>query len=211
MAKTDGAAVAPGEAIYFTGPAELRAWFEANHESAADLWVGMYKKATGRQGLSWAQAVREALCFGWIDSVMRPIDGERHEQRYTPRRAGSTWSNVNVRIVGELAEAGLMFPAGLRAFGARKPEKTGIYSSENPELAVFSEAEAALLTSNQAAAPFFRAQAPSYQRTATWWVVSAKKPETRIRRMQQLLDESAAGQQLKQFRRRTHAGEKAKA
>ncbi len=197
------------QAIYFANPAELRAWFEAHHADRDELWVGFYKKATGRQGLSWAQSVREALCFGWIDSVMRPIDGERHEQRFTPRRKGSTWSIVNVRIANELKGAGLMRPAGQRAFEARTPENTGVYSSENREAAVFSEDEAAALATNAEASAFFAAQAPSYRRAATWWVVSAKKPETRTRRMQMVLDDSAAGRVLKQFARRPAASAKA--
>jgi uncharacterized protein YdeI (YjbR/CyaY-like superfamily) len=128
-----GVRLVESEAIFFDGPEAFRTWLEANHESATEVCVGFYKKATGKQTMTWSQAVDQALCFGWIDSVMRRIDAERHMQRFTPRKPGSNWSKVNVEKMARLEADGLVAPAGRRAFEARSADRTGIYSFEADE------------------------------------------------------------------------------
>ena len=160
----------------------------------------MWKKATGKQTMTWSQAVDQALCFGWIDGVMRRIDDERHMQRFTPRRPGSNWSKVNVEKVAKLEAAGLMTDAGRRAFEARTEEKTGVYSFESKDAAELPPEFAKQLAANKKAHEYFEGRAPSYRRTAIHWVVSAKREETRVRRMDQLIECSAKGEDLPQFR-----------
>ncbi len=164
--------------------------------------MGFYKKATGKQTMTWSQAVDQALCFGWIDGVMNRIDDERHVQRFTPRRPGSNWSNVNVEKMARLEAEGLM-TAG-RAEGVRgraASAKTGIYSFESTQAATLAAEYERQLRGEAAAHEYFDAQAPWYRRTVTHWVVSAKKEETRLRRLAQLIEASAQGRRLKQFDR----------
>jgi uncharacterized protein YdeI (YjbR/CyaY-like superfamily) len=190
------------EAIFFDGPGAFRQWLEANHASETEVFVGFYKKATGKQTMTWSQAVDEALCFGWIDSVMRRIDEERHMQRFTPRKAGSNWSKVNIAKVAALKKAGLMRPAGLAAFEARSEVKSGIYSFEQEESAELPAEYEKRLRADPAAWRYWEASAPSYRRTATHWLVSAKKEETRERRLAQLIEDSAGGRNVPPFRPR---------
>jgi uncharacterized protein YdeI (YjbR/CyaY-like superfamily) len=178
--------VEPHDVIYFASPDELRDWFEANHESAGELWVGYHKKATGRPSLSWSQAVDEALCVGWIDGVRFSIDEERFAQRFTPRRKGSTWSAINVGKVATLTAAGRMRPAGLAAYEARLPERTAVYSYEQPEAAL-SDEELERFRSDTTAWSGWEARSPSIRRGAIGWVTSAKRPETRERRLSELM------------------------
>jgi uncharacterized protein YdeI (YjbR/CyaY-like superfamily) len=182
----------PRDVIFFASPEELRDWFDAHHETADELWVGYHRKATGRPTVSWPQAVDEALCVGWIDGVRYRLDDERHAQRFTPRRKGSIWSAINTKRAGELVAEGRMRPAGKRAFEARSPEKTAIYSYER-EAAAFTEEQQARFEADTAAWAFFQAQAPSYRRSITHWVSSAKRDETRERRFEKLLEDSRAG------------------
>jgi uncharacterized protein YdeI (YjbR/CyaY-like superfamily) len=182
----------PRDVIFFASPEELRDWFDAHHETADELWVGYHRKATGRPTVTWPQAVDEALCVGWIDSVRYRLDDERNAQRFTPRRKGSIWSAVNTKRADELIAEGRMRPAGKRAFEARSPEKTAIYSYER-EAAAFTEEQQARFEADTAAWAFFRAQAPSYRRNITHWVSSAKRDETRERRFEKLLEDSRAG------------------
>jgi uncharacterized protein YdeI (YjbR/CyaY-like superfamily) len=121
------------EPIFFSSPQEFYDWLEENHESEAEVYVGYWKKATGRPSLTWSEAVDQALCFGWIDGRVNRIDDERHMQRFTPRRPNSNWSNVNVAKVAQLIEEGRMRPAGLAAFERRRKERTGVYSYEKPK------------------------------------------------------------------------------
>ena len=165
------------------------------------MFVGLYKKASGKQTMSWSQAVDQALCFGWIDGVMRRIDDERHMQRFTPRRPGSIWSKVNIAKVAALEEQGLMRPAGRRAFEARTEAKSGVYSFEQAEEADLPPEYADRLSGDAAAVAFLDDQPPWYRRVTTHWVVSAKKEETRLRRLERLIEDSAKGQRLKQFDR----------
>jgi uncharacterized protein YdeI (YjbR/CyaY-like superfamily) len=169
----------PDDAIFFTSPDELRDWFDANHETATELWLGSYKKATGRPTVSWSESVDEALCVGWIDSVRYSLDTERSAQRFTPRRKGSNWSAVNVAKITELRAAGRMRSAGEAAFALRRDDRTAIYSFEqahDPSLAADDEAR---FRANEAAWAWFSAKAPSFRKQALHWVISAKRPETR--------------------------------
>ena len=189
----------PDDPIYFTSPDELRDWFASNHETATELWHGSYKKAAGKPTVTWSEAVDEALCVGWIDSVRYSLDPERSAQRFTPRRKGSNWSAVNIAKVKALTEEGRMRPAGLAAFEARTEERSAIYSYEQRHLAALDPDEDAAFRANEMAWDRFQALPPSYRRTAIYWVVTAKKPETRVRRLATLVEDSAAGRRLKQL------------
>jgi uncharacterized protein YdeI (YjbR/CyaY-like superfamily) len=162
--------------------------------------VGYWKKHTGKPSLTWSEAVDQALCFGWIDGRVNRIDDERHMQRFTPRRPGSNWSNVNIEKVAKLEEAGLMRPAGLEAFEARTDERSGVYAFENGEVELSSEFEQRL-RANRKASGYFHSRPPWYRRTAIHRVMSAKRPETRERRLRQLIEDSAAGRDIKELRR----------
>ena len=187
---------------FFVAPARFRAWLERYHAIEAELLVGFFKKGTGRPSITWPESVDEALCFGWIDGVRRSIDLEAYCIRFTPRRRTSIWSAINVARVAELQKQGRMTPAGLRAFGARTPERTGVYSFERNKAAKLSREDAAKLRSNARALAFFEAQPPWYRRTAIHWVISAKREETRQRRLDKLIADSAAGRTIGPLRRR---------
>jgi uncharacterized protein YdeI (YjbR/CyaY-like superfamily) len=178
---------------FFATPADFRAWLEAHHAAEAELLVGFYKKGSGKASITWPESVDEALCFGWIDGVRRSLGEAAYTIRFTPRRPTSTWSAVNVARVAALSKAGRMRPAGRRAFAARRPERTGIYAFERTEAARLSEDQEKRLRGNRKAASFFDAQPPWYRRTATHWVVSAKRPETRSKRLAHLVAASASG------------------
>jgi len=186
----------PGVATYFATPDAFRAWLEANHEKEIELLVGFHKTGTGRPSITWPQSVDEALCFGWIDGVRRSLGPEAYTIRFTPRKATSIWSAINVGKVDALTKQGKMRPAGLRAFAARTVARTAVYSFERKEAPRLEPAEEKALRSNAKAAAFFDAQAPWYRRTALHWVVSAKRDETRARRLQQLIADSAAGRTI---------------
>ena len=179
-------------ATFFSGPEEFRAWLEQHHESATELWMGLYKKHVPDRGLTWEQAVPEALCFGWIDSVAQRIDEDAVRQRWTPRKPGSTWSTVNVAHVERLTAEGRMRPAGLAAYERRRPERTGVYAYETRDLALSGE-QAARLAADPRAAAFWDAATASYRKIAVSWVLTAKREETRERRMAQLVEDCAAG------------------
>lgn len=181
------------DVLFFERPDQLRDWFDGNHETVAELWLGYHNKATGRPTISWSEAVDEALCVGWIDSVRYSLDDERSAQRFTPRRKGSTWSAINVRKVAELTEQGRMRPAGLAAFEARSPEKTAIYSYER-EVAALTDDESAAIKANEDAWADWQRRPPSYRKAITHWISSAKQPATRARRLDALIAASAAGE-----------------
>ena len=183
----------PVDVHFFASTDELREWFDANHQTAEELWLGYHKKRTNRPTISWSEAVDEALCVGWIDSVRYALDDERSAQRFTPRRPGSTWSAINVRKVAELTAHGRMRAAGLAAFEARDPDKTAIYSYEREE-ASLADDETARIRGNDAAWSDWQSRSPSYRRAVTYWIVSAKKPETRARRIDALIEAGAAGE-----------------
>jgi uncharacterized protein YdeI (YjbR/CyaY-like superfamily) len=185
----------PRDVRFFATPADLRDWFDANHESADELWLGYYRKATGRPSVDWPQAVDEALCVGWIDGVRRSVDDISHVQRFTPRRKGSTWSAINVAKVTGLTREGRMRPAGLAAFEARTAANTAIYSYERAA-AAFAPDEEARLRDDSAAWADWEARPPSYRRAVTHWVTSAKGAATRERRLDALILDSAAGRKV---------------
>jgi uncharacterized protein YdeI (YjbR/CyaY-like superfamily) len=180
---------------FFRTPADLRRWLERNHAKAAELWVGFHKKGSGRASITWPESVDEALCFGWIDGVRYRIDEISYRIRFTPRRAKSVWSNVNVKRVGELKKLGRMAPAGLAAFSQADPRKSGIYAYERSHARLGAPYEKTFKT-NRKAWTFFKSQAPWYQRTLTHWVVSAKREETRLRRLATLIAASEAARKL---------------
>ncbi len=186
--------------IFFKSPQEFYDWLQEHHESESEVYVGYYKTHTGKRGMTWSEAVDQALCFGWIDTRSNAIDEDRYMQRFTPRKPGSNWSKINVEKVARLKEAGLMRPAGLAAFEQRTDAKTGVYSFERENAALPPEFEEQL-RANAAAAEYFDARPPWYRRTATHWVISAKREETRLRRLAQLIEDSAAGLDVKPLRR----------
>jgi uncharacterized protein YdeI (YjbR/CyaY-like superfamily) len=185
---------------FFSSPAQFRAWLEAHHEDETELLVGYYKKASGRPSMTWAESVDQALCFGWIDGVRRGIDDESYSIRFTPRKQRSTWSAINIKRVGELVEEGRMTPAGLAAFERRSDDRSRIYSHERVEQARFEPEQEQRFRANKAAWAWFESQAPGYRRTALHWVVSAKRPEPRERRLAALIADSAAGEKIKPLR-----------
>jgi uncharacterized protein YdeI (YjbR/CyaY-like superfamily) len=184
------------EATFFRKPAEFRAWLEQHHETETEVWVGYYKKATGKQTMTWSEAVDEALCFGWIDGKLQRIDDERHRQRFTPRRPTSNWSAINIAKVAELRAQGRMTPAGEAAFAARRDDRSAVYSYERRHEAAFDTDQEATFRANDAAWAWFGDQSVSYRQLATFWVVSAKRPETRARRLASLIECSAGGQRV---------------
>jgi len=183
----------PHDVQFFESVGELRKWFDANHQTADELWLGYRKKSTGLPSVTWEEVVIESLRVGWIDSVRYSLDEGNAAQRLTPRRKSSIWSARNVEIAERLIASGEMQPAGLAAFEARSPERTAIYSFEQPE-AAFTKDEAARFRANAAAWSDWQARSPTYRRTVTFWVASAKRPETRERRMATLIADSAKGE-----------------
>lgn len=184
------------EPIFFRSPAEFRRWLERNHDKRDELWLGYYKKASGKPSLTWAEAVDQALCFGWIDGVRKSLDAERSIQRFTPRRPKSNWSAVNVANVERLKKAGLMHPAGIAAFENRTEARSGLYSYEQRKELRFAPAQMKRFKANKTAWAFFESQLPGYRQIQIYWVVSAKKEETRERRLQKLIDACAEGRRL---------------
>jgi uncharacterized protein YdeI (YjbR/CyaY-like superfamily) len=184
------------DAQFFDTAADLRLWFAEHHETAPELFVGYWKKGTGRRGVSHAEAIEQALCFGWIDSVARRLDEQRYQVRFTPRRKGSVWSAVNIAKIAELTGQGLMYPAGTQAFELRKADQIGVYAYENPEASQFDTEQTARLQAEPAAWEWFSRQPPGYRRSATHWVVTAKRADTRDRRLAQLIADSAAGRKV---------------
>ncbi|OLC49600.1 MAG: bacteriocin-protection protein [Acidobacteria bacterium 13_1_40CM_65_14] len=182
--------------LFFASPAEWRRWLVAHHARKDELWVGFHKRSTGKPSLTWPESVDEALCFGWIDGLRKSVDAERYMIRFTPRRTGSIWSAVNVRRVAELTKRRRMRAAGVRAFKARSAAKTAIYSFEQRKTARLPPAYMKQFKANAAAWRFFTAQAPWYQRTTTWWVISAKQEPTRLKRLARLIDDSANGRRI---------------
>jgi uncharacterized protein YdeI (YjbR/CyaY-like superfamily) len=180
---------------FFARPETFRKWLAANHERSDELWVGFRKRASGRASVTWDEAVEEALCFGWIDGIRKSVDDESYAIRFTPRKRGSTWSAANVRRVERLTREGRMQPAGVAAYETRTEERTGVYSYERAH-AKLDAASVRALRANRAAWDYWRSRPPGYRRTATWWVVSAKREETRQRRLAQLIDDSAKGRPI---------------
>jgi uncharacterized protein YdeI (YjbR/CyaY-like superfamily) len=180
----------PGKPKHFRTAAAFRAWLEKNHDKKRELWVGFYKKSSGKAGMVYKESVDEALCFGWIDGLVRSYDEESYMQRFTPRKASSHWSTVNIRKIAELEAAGRMHPAGRAAFEKRDPKRIARASYEQAEKSFDPEQEKALKANTKAWA-FWEAQPWGYRRTAKHWVISARKEETRQRRLGILIDHCA--------------------
>lgn len=188
------------EPIFFDSPAAFRRWLERHHAKAQVLWVGYHKKDTGVPSLTWPESVDEALCFGWIDGVRRSVDAGRYKIRFTPRREGSVWSAVNLKRVEALIATGRMAPAGLTAYAARCEERTNRYSFEQAG-AGLAPAHERRFRREREAWKFWSEQPPGYRKVASWWVESAKQEETRLRRLERLIADAAAGRRLAPLRR----------
>jgi len=187
---------------FFATGAELRAWLEDNHATATELLVGFYKRGSRRPSITWPELVDEELCFGWIDGVRKGIDEVSYANRITPRKPRSTWSAINIARAKELIRLGRMRPAGRKAFERRTDERSAIYSYEQRTKARFSPEADRSFRANKKAWAFFQAQAPSYRRAATWWVISAKRAETRKKRLATLIRDSQDGRSIRPLSRR---------
>lgn len=194
-------ALTPANVQFFATPADFRKWLERNHQSAKEVWVGFYKRATGQPSMRWPESVDEALCVGWIDGIRKRIDDESYTIRFTPRKAQSTWSAVNIARVAELTRERRMQPAGSAAFEKRSDAKSAIYSYEQRKTAEFDAAAERQFRANPKAWEFFQAQPPWYRRTATYKVISAKREETRQKRLAALIADSAAGRRIRELTR----------
>jgi uncharacterized protein YdeI (YjbR/CyaY-like superfamily) len=190
----------PHDIRFFATRSALRDWFDANHTTADELWLGYYKKSSGRASVVWAEAVEEALCVGWIDGLLKRVDDRSHVQRFTPRRPGSNWSAINVASVERLTADGRMRPAGIAAFELRTADRTAIYSYERAA-AQFAADELARFRADPAAWADWEQRPPSYRRAVTHWVTSAKRAETRDRRLATLIEDSRAGRLVGPMRR----------
>jgi uncharacterized protein YdeI (YjbR/CyaY-like superfamily) len=184
------------EPQFFATPAELRVWLEENHDKADELWVGLYKKGTGKPSVTWPDVVDQALCFGWIDGIRRSIDSESYTNRITPRRKNSNWSAVNIKRIRELIDEGLVHPAGLKAFEARTEERSEVYSYEQRHSVRLDEAMEERFKGNEKAWEYFQSQPPGSRRLALWWVMSAKREETRLKRLATLIECSEQGRPI---------------
>src|SRR2546423_918911 len=180
---------------FFASARDFRAWLDTHGHGDKEVLVGFYKKHAGRDRLTYRDALDEALAYGWIDGIRRSLDDERWTIRFTPRKRRSIWSTVNVRRVNELIALGRMRPAGLRAFEARDPKRSGIYGYEREQMTL-DAALAKKLRANGAAAAFFEAQPAGYRKIVTYWIMSAKKEETRLRRLETVIDRSARGRRI---------------
>lgn len=180
--------------VYFSSPAEFRAWLEQHHATTAELWVGYHKKGTGVPSMTWPESVDEALCFGWIDGVRRSVDDERYAIRFTPRKARSNWSRVNIARARELTTTGRMAPAGLKAFQERDVKRD--YSYEETRQRSFTRAQETAFRATRKAWAFFEAQPPGYRKAVIFWVTSAKKEQTAAARLAKLIEASAAGRRI---------------
>jgi uncharacterized protein YdeI (YjbR/CyaY-like superfamily) len=204
---TDPTAAAPlGDSIVmepttFERPQDFRAWLEQHHDSEPELWVGYFKKGSGKPSMTWPESVDEALCYGWIDGIVRRVDDQRHVQRFTPRKPSSTWSAINIAKVAKLRAEGRMRPAGEAAFARRSEDKSAIYSYEQRENGKLEAEQEARFRANAPAWEYFQSRPPWYRKVALYWVVSAKRAETRERRLGQLIADSATSRELKQFLR----------
>jgi uncharacterized protein YdeI (YjbR/CyaY-like superfamily) len=187
---------------YFRNGAELRAWLEKNHDSVSELWIGFFNQRSGKTGITYREALDESLCFGWIDGVRKSVDEGRYVQRFTPRRARSIWSLVNIKRVRELQKLGRMCAPGLAAFEKRDEKKSGVYSFERANVA-FDEALERRFRANARAWAFFQERPPGYRRVSTWFVMSAKRDETRLRRLDYLIALCADGRVFPMFERKS--------
>lgn len=187
--------------VFFPTPAEFRAWLKENHASRQQLLVGFHKKDSGWPSITWPESVHQALCFGWIDGVRRSLGDTSYSIRFTPRRPGSTWSAVNIARIKELMAAGLMHAAGLKAFEARRDDRSAIYSYEQRRAAQFDASMERRFRAKKKAWQFFQRQPPGYRRLCTYFVMSAKQEQTRARRLARLIVDSEQGKRIKELSR----------
>jgi uncharacterized protein YdeI (YjbR/CyaY-like superfamily) len=186
----------PDEPVFFPTPSAFRRWFARNHKRAPELWVGLHRKDSGRPSITWPESVDEALCFGWIDGIRKKVDAESYKIRFTPRRAKSTWSAVNIARIAVLTREGRMQPAGVAAFARREETNSARYSFENRESAKLSADDEREFRRDPAAWEFFQCQPAGYRRLVSWWVISATRPETQRSRLQRLIEVSRARRRI---------------
>jgi uncharacterized protein YdeI (YjbR/CyaY-like superfamily) len=190
---------------FFPSPAAFRDWLEQHHAKVDALLVGFFKKGSGKPSMTWPESVDAALCYGWIDGIRKSIDEFSYTIRFTPRRPGSIWSNVNIKHAQRLIEKGQMQPAGHKAYQSRKENKSGIYSYEQRSVDLV-EPYNRFLKKNKAAWHFYRRQPAYYRKVVNWWIISAKKEETRLKRLEKLMTCSAQEQRLPEFTLKKPAG-----
>jgi uncharacterized protein YdeI (YjbR/CyaY-like superfamily) len=195
----------PSKVKFFKSSSQFRTWLEKNHANAPELWLGFYRKSSGKAGITYREALDQALCFGWIDGIRKGLDDISYTTRFTPRRRKSNWSLVNIDRVRYLRKRGLMKPAGLKAFEDRDEDRAAGYSYEQ-KFPKFDRASEAKFKANSKAWEFFQSQPDSYRRTATWWVMSAKKQETRSKRLATLIDDSKKELRIGMLRRPSATG-----
>jgi uncharacterized protein YdeI (YjbR/CyaY-like superfamily) len=186
---------------FFATAKDFRKWLERHHADTSELWVGFYKKDSGRPSITWPESVDEALCVGWIDGLRKSLDAESYMIRFTPRKAGSIWSAVNTRRAAALMKEGRLLPSGRAAFARRDPTRTNLYSFEQRQAASLDPAFEKRFKANRDAWTFFQSLPDGYRRTAIFWVASAKQEETRLRRLDVLIEDSAAGLRVGPLRR----------
>jgi len=194
------AATSPTDVTHFASAAAFREWLQEHHAGRDELWVGYWKKATGRPSLTWEESVDEALCFGWIDGIRKRVDEHAYTIRFTPRRAGSTWSLRNIDRYAALEAAGRVAPAGAAAYAKRTEENSGTYSFEQDTPPELSEAYVARLRSNPDAWSDWQSRPAGYRKQVTHWIMSAKREATRERRLAALIEDGAAGRKVKPLR-----------
>jgi uncharacterized protein YdeI (YjbR/CyaY-like superfamily) len=180
---------------FFATPADFRIWLEVHHQTRPELWVGFYTKGSGKPSITWPESVDEALCFGWIDGIRKSLDSLSYIIRFSPRQKKSVWSEINIKRVGVLLAEGRMEAAGLKAFQARRENRSGIYSYEQRR-AQLPQPYQEGLQKDKAAWSFFQSQPLSYRKQVSWWVISAKKEETRQKRLQKAMETFARGKRL---------------
>ena len=184
---------------FFTSVEELHHWLLQHHQQANELWLGIYKKEAGIASVTFQEAGNEMLCFGWSEGIRKSLDDQSYVIRYTPRKPGGIWSAGNIKRIKELTRLGLMHPSGIKAFESRDKQKTNQYSYEQQHVA-FTPGELKKFKANKVAWAYFQQQTPSYQRTATWWVIQVKQQTTRLNRFNQLLLDSEEGNKIKPLR-----------
>jgi uncharacterized protein YdeI (YjbR/CyaY-like superfamily) len=184
---------------FFKGQNELRKWFEKNHHKEKEIWVGFYKKDSGKANYSWSQSVDQALCFGWIDGIRKSIDENSYMIRFTPRNPKSNWSTINIKKIKELTKLGLMDPAGVEAYKKREDKRSEVYSFEQDNVKLSKKYEL-IFKSSKKAWKFFQSLPPSTKKPSIWWVMSAKKEETKLRRLDILIKSSEKEEKIPPLR-----------
>ena len=190
----------PRDVTHFETADAFRAWLEQHHDCADELWVGYWKKSTGRSSVTWEETVDEALCFGWIDGIRKRIDDEAYTIRFTPRRANSIWSRRNIDRIEALSKAGRVAPSGAEAYDRRSADRSEVYAFEQATPPELSAEYLARLQADAAAWQDWEARPPGYRMQVSHWVMSAKREATRERRLASLVEDCAAGRKIKPLR-----------